>query len=95
MCVNNTRTCARENFSCHLGYPCKIIDCKNCIKKWICPLPDEPTFKENNNGKTFYEYIVAIENRKMEIAQQMENAKNNINSDLIDYDWISENDDRN
>lgn len=78
-----------ENFSCHLGCLYKTLDCKNCMKKWKCPLPDDPTFK-GINGKTFYEYVAEIELRKLEVAKELEVMGNNINQELTDYDWLND-----
>ena len=86
---NNT---PEENFSCHLGCVYKTIDCKNCMKKWKCPLPDEPTFK-GIYGKTFYEYVAEIELRKLELAREfeaMEARRGNEPLELHDYDWLNE-----
>lgn len=81
-----------ENFSCHLGCVYKTIDCKNCMKKWKCPLPDEPTFK-GIYGKTFYEYVAEIELRKLELAREfeaMEARRGNEPLELHDYDWLND-----
>lgn len=86
---NNT---PEENFSCHLGCVYKTIDCKNCMKKWKCPLPDEPTFKRIY-GKTFYEYVAEIELRKLELAREfeaMEARRGNEPLELHDYDWLND-----
>lgn len=86
---NNT---PEENFSCHLGCVYKTIDCKNCMKKWKCPLPDEPTFK-GIYGKTFYEYVAEIELRKLEVAREleaMEARRGNEPLELHDYDWLND-----
>ena len=86
---NNT---PEENFSCHLGCVYKTIDCKNCMKKWKCPLPDEPTFK-GIHGKTFYEYVAEIELRKLEVAREleaMEARRGNEPLELHDYDWLND-----
>lgn len=77
---NNIRTCD-ENFECHLGCLYKTIDCKNCMKKWKCPLPDEPAF-ENLYGKSFYEYVAEIELRKLEVAKELNRRKESDISDL-------------
>lgn len=86
---NNT---PEENFSCHLGCFYKTLDCKNCMKKWKCPLPDEPTFK-GIHGKTFYEYVAEIELRKLEVAREletMETRRGNEPLELNDYDWLND-----
>jgi len=72
-----------------LGCLYKTLDCKNCMKKWKCPLPDDPTFK-GINGKTFYEYVAEIELRKLEVAKELEVMGNNINPELTDYDWLND-----
>lgn len=86
---NNT---PEENFSCHLGCIYKTLDCKNCMKKWKCPLPDEPTFK-GLHGKTFYEYVAEIELRKLEVAREleaMEAMRGDSPPELTDYDWLND-----
>ncbi len=86
---NNT---PEENFSCHLGCIYKTLDCKNCMKKWKCPLPDEPTFK-GLHGKTFYEYVAEIELRKLEVARElevMEATRGDTPLELTDYDWLND-----
>ena len=83
---NNT---PEENFSCHLGCIYKTLDCKNCMKKWKCPLPDEPTFK-GLHGKTFYEYVAEIELRKLEVARELEAMRGSPNPELDDYDWLND-----
>ncbi len=89
---NNT---PEENFSCHLGCIYKTLDCKNCMKKWKCPLPDDPTFK-GIYGKTFYEYVAEIELRKLEVARELEamQASPPVSdmSVLDDYDYLNEGD---
>lgn len=77
---NNMRTCD-ENFECHLGSLYKTINCKNCMKKWKCPLPDEPMF-ESLYGKNFYEYVAEIELRKLEVAKELDMRKENNVLDL-------------
>lgn len=91
---NNTPA---ENFSCHLGCIYKTLDCKNCMKKWKCPLPDEPTFK-GIYGKTFYEYVAEIELRKLEVARELENMGSSPPvsdlSILDEYDYLNEGDEQ-
>lgn len=91
---NNTPAC-EENFSCHLGCIYKTLNCRDCMKKWKCPLPDEPTFK-GIYGKTFYEYVAEIELRKLEVARQIESMRENPPvsdlSILDDYDYLNEGD---
>lgn len=88
---NNAYAC-EEDFICHLGCMYKTLDCKNCMKKWKCPLPDEPTFK-GLHGKTFYEYVAEIELRKLEVAREleaMEAMRGSPNPELDDYDWLND-----
>ena len=81
---NNMRTCD-ENFECHLGSLYKTINCKNCMKKWKCPLPEEPTF-ESLYGKSFYKYVAEIELRKLEVAKELNMRKENnvLNLEVLD-----------
>lgn len=81
---NNMRTCD-ENFECHLGSLYKTINCKNCMKKWKCPLPEEPTF-ESLYGKSFYKYVTEIELRKLEVAKELNMRKENnvLNLEVLD-----------
>lgn len=88
---NNTHA---EEFNCHLGCIYKTTDCKNCMKKWKCPLPDEPTFK-GLHGKTFYEYVAEIELRKLEVAREFERMESRQQDyipdpELDDYDWLND-----
>lgn len=89
---NNT---PEENFSCHLGCIYKTLDCKNCMKKWKCPLPDDPTFK-GIYGKTFYEYVAEIDLRKLEVARELESMQGSPPvsdlSILDEYDYLNEGD---
>lgn len=78
-----------ENFSCHLGCIYKTIDCKNCMKKWKCPLPDDPTFK-SFYGKSFYEYVAEFELRKLAIAKELDNQKECDCPDFEIFDLFSE-----
>lgn len=91
---NNTPAC-EENFSCHLGCIYKTLNCRDCMKKWKCPLPDEPTFK-GIYGKTFYEYVAEIELRKLEVAKQIESMRENPPvsdlSILDEYNYLDEGD---
>ncbi len=81
---------AENNFECHLGCLYKTIDCKDCMKKWKCPLSDEPTFK-GIHGKTFYEYIAEIERHKIEVGMQLESMTNKtLDPELEDYDWLND-----
>lgn len=85
---------ARENFNCHLGCNYKTENCKNCMKKYQCTLPDEPTFK-GIHGKTFYEYMAELEERKIEVGKELEdiNNKPKIDLDLIDledFDYLND-----
>ena len=62
------------------------------MKKWKCPLPDEPTFK-GLHGKIFYEYVAEIELRKLEVAREleaMEAMRGSPNPELDDYDWLND-----
>lgn len=78
-----------EKFNCHLGCIYKTMDCKNCMKKWKCPLPDDLAFK-SFYGKTFYEYVAEIELRKLEVAEELESMKNNSNQDFEIVDLLDE-----
>lgn len=88
--VCNTQ--AKENFVCHLGCKYKTINCKDCMKKYVCPLPDDSSFKAIT-GKTFYEYMAEIESRKKSLAQEQEVKKKSIKDtffELEDYDYLND-----
>ena len=83
---------ARENFNCHLGCIYKTETCKDCMKKYQCPLPDDPTFK-GLHGKTFYEYMTELEERKVEVGKELERMSNSPKidlSDIEDYDYFND-----
>lgn len=83
---------ARENFNCHLGCKYKTENCKDCMKKYNCPLPDDPIFK-GIHGKSFYEYMEELDNRKVEIGKELEEISNKPKIDLSEidgYDWLSD-----
>lgn len=83
---------ARENFNCHLGCNYKTENCKDCMKKYQCPLPDDPTFK-GLHGKTFYEYMTELEERKVEVGKELERMSNSPKidlSDIEDYDYFND-----
>ncbi len=79
----------QKNFDCHLGSFYKTLTCIDCMKKWKCPLPDDPTFK-GIHGKTFYEYVAEKELRKLEVAKELENMKESPNQELFEYDWLND-----
>lgn len=89
-----THAC-EENFSCHLGCKFKTINCTDCMKKYKCPIEDDPMFKALY-GQTFYEYLADLEERKKEAAKQIENMHSNLPvsdlSILDDYDYLNEGD---
>lgn len=89
-----THAC-EENFSCHLGCNYKTINCKDCMKKYMCPLPDDPMFK-GIYGQTFYEYMKDLEERRVETAKQFESMQASPPvgdmSILDDYDYLDEGD---
>ena len=83
---------ARETFNCHLGCIYKTETCKDCMKKYQCPLPDDPTFK-GLHGKTFYEYMTELEERKVEVGKELERMSNSPKidlSDIEDYDYFND-----
>ncbi len=83
---------ARENFNCHLGCNYKTETCKDCMKKYQCPLPDDPTFK-GLHGKSFYEYMTELEERKVEVGKELERMSNSPKidlSDIEDYDYFND-----
>lgn len=83
---------ARENFNCHLGCNYKTENCKDCMKKYQCPLPDDPTFK-GLHGKSFYEYMTELEERKVEVGKELERMSNSPKidlSDIEDYDYFND-----
>lgn len=83
-----------EDFNCHLGCLYKTMNCKDCMKKWKCPLPDDPTFK-GIYGQTFYEYIAEIERRKIDVGMQLDQMTGSSNPELADYDWLNDKGDKN
>lgn len=81
-----------DTFNCHLGCKYKTMNCKDCMKKYQCPLPDEPTFK-GIHGKSFYEYMEELENRRAEIGKELDEMSRKPKldvSELGDYDWLSD-----
>ena len=87
---NNTHA---ENFNCHLGCKYKTLNCMDCMKKYICPLPDEPMFKATT-GKTFKEYLEEKEQRRIKVGKEideMESRRDYIpDPELDDYDWLND-----
>lgn len=92
--VCNNAYAHEEDFICHLGCLYKTMNCKDCMKKWKCPLPDDPTFK-GIYGQTFYEYIAEIERRKIDVGMQLDQMTGNSNPELDDYDWLNDKGDKN
>jgi hypothetical protein len=88
---DNTHT-GEECFSCHLGSKYKTEDCYRCMKKLVCPLPEEPTFSYYHNGMNFIEFVKDKDAKKKEFMQQMEEMKNNRDPDtpFIDYNWLED-----
>lgn len=78
---------AREEFVCHLGCKQKTINCINCMKKYQCPIEEEPMFKQKY-GQAFYEYLEAKIQKEKELAEQFETMETNIVP--IDYDYLNE-----
>ena len=62
------------------------------MKKWKCPLPEEPTF-ESLYGKSFYEYVAEIELRKLEVAKELNMRKENNVLDLEVLDLFDDEED--
>lgn len=86
-----THAC-EENFSCHLGCKNKTINCKDCMKKYKCPLPDNPMFKAIY-GQTFYEYIKDLEERQVETAKEIESMRASppvSDMSILDYNYLDE-----
>lgn len=92
--VCNNAYAHEEDFNCHLGCMYKTMNCKDCMKKWKCPLPDDPTFK-GIYGQTFYEYIAEIERHKIDVGLQLEQMTGKPNPELADYDWLNDKGDKN
>lgn len=82
---------AREEFVCHLGCKQKTINCINCMKKYQCPLEDEPLFKITY-GIGFYEYVALKERKEKAIAMELEEMHDsNSNQELVECDWLNGN----
>lgn len=82
--VCNAYAC--EEFVCHLGCKQKTINCINCMKKYQCPIEEEPFFKIVH-GKSFYEYLEAKIQEEKKAVEILENSKP---VELVDYDYLNE-----
>lgn len=90
---------AREDFNCQLGKKFKEYACKDCMKKYKCPIADDPSFKMIF-GRTFYEQMEHEEKIRKERADEFERKRQELSNvpklseeqlkELNDYDWINE-----
>ena len=89
----------REDFNCQLGKKFKGYACKDCMKKYKCPIADDPSFKMIF-GRTFYEQMEHEEKIRKERADEFERKRQELSNmpklseeqlkELNDYDWINE-----
>ncbi|MBO5475556.1 MAG: hypothetical protein J5982_03500 [Bacilli bacterium] len=62
------------------------------MKKYKCPLPDNPMFKAIY-GQTFYEYIKDLEERQVETAKEIESMRASppvSDMSILDYNYLDE-----
>ena len=90
MCDKSARA---KEFYCHLGSDYKSESCFYCMKKQICPNKESTEFRLNHRNETFDEWNKRHEDYREQIIEDLKSRGKDPDIELIDYDWLNEDND--
>lgn len=90
--VCDKSACAKE-FYCHLGSDYKSESCFYCMKKQICPNKESTEFRLNHRNETFDEWNKRHEDYREQLIEDLKSRGKDPDIELIDYDWLNEDND--
>lgn len=83
-----------KEFYCHLGSDYKSESCFYCMKKQICPNKESTEFRLNHRNETFAEWNKRHEDYREQLIEDLKSRGKDPDIELIDYDWLNEDNDR-
>ena len=78
---------------CHLGSDYKSESCFYCMKKQICPNKESTEFRLNHRNETFDEWNKRHEDYREQLIEDLKSRGKDPDIELIDYDWLNEDND--
>ena len=84
-----------KEFYCHLGSDYKSESCFYCMKKQICPNKESTEFRLNHRNETFDEWNKRHEDYREQLIEDLKSRGKDPDIELIDYDWLNEDNDIN
>lgn len=82
-----------KEFYCHLGSDYKSESCFYCMKKQICPNKESTEFRLNHRNETFDEWNKRHEDYREQLIEGLKSRGKDPDIELIDYDWLNEDND--
>ena len=82
-----------KEFYCHLGSDYKSESCFYCMKKQICPNKESTEFRLNHRNETFDEWNKRREDYREQLIEDLKSRGKDPDIELIDYDWLNEDND--
>lgn len=82
-----------KEFYCHLGSDYKSESCFYCMKKQICPNKESTEFRLNHRNETFDEWNKRHEDYREQLIEDLKSMGKDPDIELIDYDWLNEDND--
>ena len=82
-----------KEFYCHLGSDYKSESCFYCMKKLICPNKESTEFRLNHRNETFDEWNKRHEDYREQLIEDLKSRGKDPDIELIDYDWLNEDND--
>ena len=82
-----------KEFYCHLGSDYKSESCFYCMKKQICPNKESTEFRLNHRNETFEEWNKRHEDYREQLIEDLKSRGKDPDIELIDYDWLNEDND--
>lgn len=82
-----------KKFYCHLGSDYKSESCFYCMKKQICPNKESTEFRLNHRNETFDEWNKRHEDYREQLIEDLKSRGKDPDIELIDYDWLNEDND--
>lgn len=82
-----------KEFYCHLGSDYKSESCFYCMKKQICPNKESTEFRLNHRNETFDEWNKRHEDYREQLIEDLKSRGKDPDIELIDYDWLNEDND--
>ena len=82
-----------KEFCCHLGSDYKSESCFYCMKKQICPNKESTEFRLNHRNETFDEWNKRHEDYREQLIEDLKSRGKDPDIELIDYDWLNEDND--